>query len=51
MKLKSQMFDAVARVKSYREDYSQGTKLRRVGLEFITLRFYHTQDTFLQLDI
>ena len=51
VKLKSQMFDAVARVMNYREDYSQGKKLWRVGLEFITLRFYHTQGTFLQLDI
>ena len=51
VKMKSQVLDAVARVMNYREDYSQGTKLWRIGLEFITLRFYHTQGTFLQLDV
>jgi len=51
VKMKSQMLDAVARVKNYREDYIRGEKLWRVGLEFITLRFYRIHGTFLKIDI
>ncbi len=51
VKMNSQMLDAVARVMNSREDYNEGTKIWRVGLEFITLRFYRTQGTFIQLDI
>lgn len=51
IKMKSHMMDAVARVMNYREDYVEGVKLWRMGLEFITLRFYKTQGMFLKLDI
>ncbi|MGH1538142.1 MAG: DnaJ domain-containing protein [Gammaproteobacteria bacterium] len=51
VKMKSQMLDAVARVMNSREDYNQGTKLWRVGLQFITLRFYSAQGTFLKLEL
>lgn len=51
LKMKSQTLDAVARVMNYREDYSQGVKLWRVGLEFIALRFYRSHGTFVKLEI
>jgi len=51
LKMKSQTLDAVVRVMNYREDYEQGVKLWRVGMEFITLRFYKSHGTFVKLEI
>ena len=51
IKIASQALDAVARVTNYREDFNEGSKLWRIGLEFITLRFINTQGTFIKLDV
>ncbi len=50
LKITSHMLDAVAIVVNVRSDHTILRKRWRVGLQYVTLRFHHTQGTFIKID-